>query len=135
MIKQMRLLTIIFFAFLVTILIAPVYSAVHPAQIDQALSENPAFKKGEELYSRLKLKEAAEQYREAVRQMPDAARAHERLGAALAGMEDYDAAIIEQQTAIKLDPKYFLPHVILGQIYSNQDKTDLALEEFKQAVA
>ncbi len=111
-------------------------SAEAPAQAaDQTLENNPAFKKGEELYARLKLKEAAEQYREAARQLPDNARIHERLGAVLAADEDYETAILEEQTAVKLDPKYFLPHVILGQTYANQDKMDLALEEFKQAVA
>lgn len=135
MTKQINLVAIAAIMFFLLILVSPAQSTVQTSQPEQELIDNAAFKKGEELYARLKLKEAVEQYREAANQLPNNPRVHERLGAALAGTEDYDAAIAEEQTAIKLDPKYFLPHVILGQIYSNQDKTDLALEEFKLAVA
>jgi Tetratricopeptide repeat. len=53
----------------------------------------------------MKLKEAANQFREAIRQEPNNAKAHQRLGAVLAAMNDYETAILECKQATKLDAK------------------------------
>ncbi|MGH9547735.1 MAG: tetratricopeptide repeat protein, partial [Terriglobales bacterium] len=103
-----------------------------PHKVQETLS--PAMKKGEGLYQRGQYKEAAEQFREEIRTSPDNAKAHCRLGACEAGMGNDDTAILEETTSAKLDPKYFLPHVVMGQVYSNAGKLDLAVKEFKQAV-
>ncbi len=104
--------------------------------------DSEAMKKADQLYGTGNLVAAADQYREVIRQEPDNAKAHQRLGAVLAGLasdprskgsDDYDTAILEEKQAAKLDPKSHLPHVILGQIYANQRKYDEAIKEFKQA--
>jgi Flp pilus assembly protein TadD len=46
-----------------------------------------AIQKGDELFAKMKVKEAIQQYREAVRMSPDNAKAHHKLGAALASSE------------------------------------------------
>jgi Flp pilus assembly protein TadD len=106
-------------------------------------------KKGDQLMDKGKFKQAAEVFREAVRINPDSAKAHSRLGASMAAQHDehemmgdkkgaendYETAILEEQTAIKLDPKYASPHLILGQIYANQNKPVEAINEFKTALA
>jgi Flp pilus assembly protein TadD len=83
-----------------------------------------AMKKAESSYARMNLKEAASQFREVIRMEPNNAKAHQRLGAVLAAQEDYETAILECKTAIKLDNKDFLPHVILGQILANKNKIE-----------
>src|SRR5271170_3028021 len=80
-------------------------------------------KKGDTLFEHHKFKEAEEQFRDAVASHPENARAHTKLGAVLAASalvstasgdrssagNQYDTALLEEQTAMKLDPKYFLP--------------------------
>lgn len=113
-------------------------TAAH-AQSTTAKPDSELMKKGEDLYAKMRLKEAAEVYREVIRVEPDNDKAHQRLGAVLAGLEDYETAILEEKTAAKLNPKNFLPHIILGQIYANQAGSDPnkmkdALKEFEIAV-
>ena len=97
---------------------------------------NEAIKKGDSLDEKGKHKDAIAQYREAVRLDPDCSKAHQRLGGCLAKwFDDYDTAILEEQTAIKLEPKYYLPHVVLGEIYANQQKNDDSLKEFRAAIS
>src|SRR5687767_3218230 len=95
----------------------------------------PHIVKGDALMGKMKLDEATNEFREAVRLEPENAKAHQRLGAVLAAKDDYETAIMEEKQAIKLDGKFFLPHVILGQIYLNQGKVPDSIAEFKQAVA
>ena len=95
--------------------------------------ESEAMKKGEAAYQKMNLKEAANQFREVIRQEPGNAKAHQRLGAVLAAMEDYETAILECKQSIKLDGKNFLPHVVLGQVLANQGKMQEALGEFQEA--
>ncbi|NJL71684.1 MAG: tetratricopeptide repeat protein [Candidatus Competibacteraceae bacterium] len=95
--------------------------------------ESEAMKKGEAAYQKMNLKEAAAQFREVIRQEPANAKAHQRLGAVLAAMEDYETAILECKQSIKLDGKNFLPHVVLGQVLANQGKMEEALAEFQEA--
>ncbi|MFN8553827.1 MAG: tetratricopeptide repeat protein [Candidatus Obscuribacterales bacterium] len=111
---------------------ATAFSVPLAALADEAPPESAQMRKAESLYGRGKVKEAIAEFREAIRLEPNNAKAHQRLGAALAANEDYETAILEEQQAIKLDPKYFLPHVVLGQIYANQSKIDLALKEFRE---
>jgi tetratricopeptide (TPR) repeat protein len=97
---------------------------------------NEAIKKGDALDEKGKHKEAVAQYREAIRLDPDCSKAHQRLGGCLAKFfDDYDTAILEEQTAIKLEPKYYLPHVVLGEVYGNQQKNEEAIKEFHLAIA
>ncbi len=131
---SIKKLTVAICAFSLATLNGTQVSAQAPAKPDSEL-----MKKGEDLYSKMRLKEAAETYREVIRLEPDNDKAHQRLGAVLAGMEDYETAILEEKTAAKLNPKNFLPHVILGQIYANQaggdpKKMQEALKEFEIAV-
>ncbi|MFN8659743.1 MAG: tetratricopeptide repeat protein [Candidatus Obscuribacterales bacterium] len=97
--------------------------------------------KGDKLMSKLpltpqQLKLAVSAFQEAVRMNPDSPKAHQRLAAALgaSGEDHYETAINEAKLSVKLDPKYFMPHVTLGQVYTNQGKIDDALAEFKQAI-
>src|SRR5271168_563773 len=84
------------------------------AQTQPAQDVDELIKKGDLSLGHHKYKEAADTFRDAIRVQPDSARAHTKLGSVLAANEDYDTAVLEEQTASKLDPKYFLPHVILG---------------------
>ncbi len=95
---------------------------------------NEALKKGDALDDKGKPKEAIAQYREAIRLDPDCAKAHSRLGGCLAKYEhDYDTAILEEQTSIRMEPKYYLPHVILGEVYANLGKNEDSIKEFRVA--
>ncbi|MBX9671281.1 MAG: tetratricopeptide repeat protein [Candidatus Obscuribacterales bacterium] len=107
--------------------------------------DSEVMQKAEKLYKDGKLQEAANQFREAIRLEPDNAKAHQRLGIVLAAIgtitkdeaqrkEIDDTAILEEKQSAKLDPKHFLPHVVLGQIYANRAQFDDAVKEFKQAI-
>ncbi len=124
-----------------TVAICAISLAIGTAAYAQSTAkpDSDLMKKGEDLYAKMRLKEAAEVYREVIRLEPDNDKAHQRLGAVLAGLEDYETAILEEKTAAKLNPKSFLPHIILGQIYANQagsdpNKMKEALKEFEIAV-
>ncbi len=107
--------------------------------------DSAVMQKAEKLYKDGKLQEAANQFREAIRDEPDNAKAHQRLGIVLAAIgtitqdeaqrkEIDDTAILEEKQSAKLDPKHFLPHVVLGQIYANRGQFEEAVKEFKQAI-
>lgn len=93
-------------------------------------------------------KAAEELLHEAVRISPDNAKAHLQLGTTIAAQaaalprekekeanELYATAIQQEETALKLDPKLYRAHVMLGHIYSNQGKHDKAIAALKEAVA
>lgn len=108
-----------------------------------------AIKRGDAIMDKGSFKKAADAFQDIIRQHPDNSKAHARLGAALAAQHDvdeasgnkeaakndYETAMLEEKTAIKLDPKFASPHIILGQIFANQDKMPEAIAEFKQALA
>lgn len=84
--------------------------------------------------------------RDALRTSPDNAKLHMVLGKNLAAqatatrpdqrkhIEDlYETAILEENQALKLDPKLFGAHIALGQIYANLGKNEQAIAEIKQA--
>ncbi|HEY9713535.1 MAG TPA: tetratricopeptide repeat protein, partial [Chroococcales cyanobacterium] len=104
--------------------------------------DSVAMRKAEALFSQGKIKEATAAYQDVIRSEPDNAKAHERLGACMAATvtgsatdkDAYETAILEEKTAIRLDPKYFLPHSMLGKIYTDQGKLDEAIAEFREAL-
>lgn len=92
----------------------------------------------EELINNGRPKAAAAALRNLTASHPDNAAAHMQLGAALASLADdnnYDAAIAEEQTALKLDPKSYGARKILGQIYANLKKTDESVKILEEACA
>ncbi len=113
-------------------------------QVFAESAADPEIKKGDDLQKANKLKEAADVFREVIRKEPGNAKAHQRLGAVLAAQatiapdektqKDLDeTAELEEKQAVKLDPKYYLPHVVLGQMYANRNKYEDAVREFKAA--
>jgi tetratricopeptide (TPR) repeat protein len=124
---------------------APTGSATAAKSTDPADS---AIRKADGLMDRGQFDKAADAFHEVIRQFPDSAKAHSRLGAALAAkhdlderkgdkagaQNDYDTAILEEKTAIKIDGKIASPHIILGQIYANQAKLQDAIAEFNEAL-
>lgn len=120
----------------------PVWSADTPVAGAQPTDEQ--LKKGDMMQAGRKYKEAVDYFRDMARKFPDSAKVHARLGASLATLHDsspgpsddlIETAILEEKQAMKLDPTYGMPHVILGQIYGNQHKDELAIEEFRKALA
>jgi protein O-GlcNAc transferase len=83
-----------------------------------------------------KAKAAAAIARSVIADNPNNAQAHTTLGAALASMVDddnYDAAIEEEKTALKLDPNSYWARKFLGKIYTNLHKTDEAITVLTEA--
>jgi tetratricopeptide (TPR) repeat protein len=92
--------------------------------------------RADELLNKGKARAAAALLRELIRSNPDNAQAHMELGAALATLVDndnYDAAIVEEQHALKLDPKSYGARKILGHIYANLKKSQEAITMLKEA--
>lgn len=115
------------------------------AQGDADKKESPLMKKANEQHSQGRFKEAEATYREILRSEPENAVVHQRLGAVLAAQgtmirdekqraEIDETAILEEKQAIKLDPKFHMPHVVLGQIYANKGKYEDAIKEFNLAI-
>src|SRR5258706_10395981 len=64
---------------------------------------------------------------------PNDAEAHMTLGNALEKKGDYDGAIAEYRTAIRLKPNSALAHYNLGILLENKDDHDGAIAEYLQA--
>jgi tetratricopeptide (TPR) repeat protein len=101
-------------------------------------AEDPAGKiaRADDLLNKGKPGLAATILREVIRGNPDNAQAHMELGAALASLVDddkYDAAIAEEQLALKLDPGSYGARKILGHIYANLHKSQEAITFLKEA--
>ncbi len=65
---------------------------------------------------------------------PASARAHNNLGLCLMSEGRLDEAIVEEQEAIRLDPKLPNPHFILGNIFILKGENENAFEEFEVAI-
>jgi len=140
-------------ALLTAVITATSTGAAQAADSKDSMNDSAAMQKAEGLYQAASktgevsaFKSAENAYREVIRTEPDNAKAHQRLGAVMAAIgtvtpdekgrkEIDDTAILEEKQAIKLDPKYFLPHVVLGQIYANRGQFDESVKEFQQAIA
>ncbi len=110
--------------------------AIPSSQARDDLNEKIA--KANELLDNGKAKSAAGILQRIIASNPDNAQAHMILGAALAAQVDhdeYDAAIAEEQTTLKLDPKSYGARKILGQIYTNLHKTQDAINMLEEACA
>jgi tetratricopeptide (TPR) repeat protein len=62
---------------------------------------------------------------------PDLVEAHSNLGVAYASQGQWDRAIEEYQTALRLKPEYFTAHNNLGVAYASQGQWDRAIEEYQ----
>lgn len=106
------------------------------ASADEAFDAQ--LKRAEELINKGKHHAAEISLKEILKTHPNDASAHAQLGAALAGQVDddkYDAAIEQELTALKLDPKSWSARKILGMIYANQKKQAEAIKLFNEAAA
>lgn len=77
---------------------------------------------------------AIREYRKALKTDKHAALIRLNLAAALIKKDDLPSAIKELRKAIELDPGAVEPHAILALIYTSQSKTDLAVQEYEQAL-
>jgi len=92
---------------------------------------NEDFSKAKELEDQGKFALAAEEYKRAIElRIGDQADAHQRRGRALARVGRYEEALDECQKALALDSNLPLAHGVLGDIYLQQARYDLAEEEY-----
>jgi tetratricopeptide (TPR) repeat protein len=82
-----------------------------------------------------KVEQAIEQYREAVRRVPQSARHHYYYGAALARVGRTQEAIAELEEALRFDQNWTAAHKSLGTLLSAQDRFDEAIPHLRAAVA
>jgi tetratricopeptide (TPR) repeat protein len=73
-------------------------------------------------------------YQAAVATAPHSPVAHNSLGIALYGKQDYDGAIACYKEAIRLDPKYANAHNSLGIAFYSKQNYDGAIACFKEAI-
>lgn len=94
--------------------------------------------KASDLLNNGKAKSAASIAKAIIASDPNIAQAHTILGAALASEvnnNEYDAAIAEEQLALKLDPKSYWARKFLGHIYTNMHKSQEAISMLEEAAA
>jgi tetratricopeptide (TPR) repeat protein len=60
--------------------------------------------------------------------------AHHNLGIAYASQGQWDRAIVEYQTALRLKPDYAVAHYNLGIAYASQGQWDRAIAEYQTAL-
>jgi tetratricopeptide (TPR) repeat protein len=75
------------------------------------------------------------EWREALRQSPENVIAMEDLAIALHEQKRYDEAISFLNRAVALRPGYAMPHMTLGQVYTDLGEFALAEEELRKAIA
>ena len=69
-----------------------------------------------------------------VKKSPDSAEVRNNLGLAYASRGQFDRAIAEYQTALRLKPDYATPHYNLGLAYASQGQFDRAIAEYQTTI-
>jgi Tfp pilus assembly protein PilF len=108
------------------------------AQDDKARAREEAYRAnnlGVALLEQFKPKDAAEQFRRALRLDPGVALARINLAVALFNVPDVDAARVEAEVAAKAAPDAPQPHYILGLIAKQQGRGEDALASFRRVLA
>ncbi|MBL7218672.1 MAG: tetratricopeptide repeat protein [Phycisphaerae bacterium] len=91
--------------------------------------------RGNDLLRRGKLKEALEQFREALHIDPKQAQAHFHAGLALDKLKFRDEAVRHYTKTIELNPKHAPAYNNLGIVLGRQGKFEQAIEYFRKAIA
>ncbi|HKG15630.1 MAG TPA: FG-GAP-like repeat-containing protein [Pyrinomonadaceae bacterium] len=108
------------------------------AQDDKARAREDAYRAnnlGVAMLEQFKPKDAAEQFRRALKLDPGVALARINLAVALFNVPDVDAAAAEAEAATKAAPGAPQPHYILGLIAKQQGRTEDALASFRRVLA
>lgn len=90
--------------------------------------------RGERLLEAGEFSEAEALLREAAAREPRSARAHSKLGAALARQGRYEEAVAILRRAIELDPRYAPAYTNLGAAYHEQGRLEEALQAYRKAL-
>ncbi|MBC7929262.1 MAG: VCBS repeat-containing protein [Rubrivivax sp.] len=90
---------------------------------------------GVALLEQFRHREAADEFRRALRLDPRNALARINLAIALYNVPDIEGAVEAARAAIEVAPRAPQPHYILGLIAKNQNRADDAVGEFKQVLA
>jgi tetratricopeptide (TPR) repeat protein len=69
-----------------------------------------------------------------VKKSPDSAEVRNNLGLAYASQGQFDRAIAEYQTALRLKPDFSMPHYNLGIAYASRGQFDRAIAEYQTAL-
>jgi serine/threonine protein kinase/tetratricopeptide (TPR) repeat protein len=89
--------------------------------------------RGEVLFEKGRLKEAAAEYRRAIELKPDDAEFHRQLGELLYSDDRYDEAIAVLREAARLNPAYAVVHNSLGDAYYQKGLLDPAIAAYREA--
>ncbi len=81
-----------------------------------------------------KKQEAVEQYRQALRILPDSAEAHYKLAHALAAVGEFGEATKHMRSYLEIVPESAAAHIDLGIFYSQQEKIDEEIGEYRAAL-
>ena len=77
---------------------------------------------------------AIQEYRKALENDAESSLLHLNLAAAFIKNNEIPSAILELKQSADLDPEAVEPHVILALVYTTQNKTDLATQEYALAL-
>ena len=99
-----------------------------------ALAQNPAFRKGVELFQQARYEEALGEFEQAGRAEPGNAAIENALGLACTKLNRIEQANRHYEKAIRLDPKLADPHRNLGIDYLDAKQYDTAEKQFQIAL-
>ena len=81
-----------------------------------------------------KKREAVEQYREALRILPDSAEAHYKLAHALAAVGELGQATTHMRSYLEIVPDSAAAHIDMGIFFAQQEKIDEEIGEYRAAL-
>jgi tetratricopeptide (TPR) repeat protein len=100
-----------------------------------ASAQNPAFRKGAELFQQARYEEALHEFEQAARADPGNAVIENALGLAETKLNRIEEADRHYEAAVRLNPKLAGAHRNLGVNYLNAKHYDAAEKQFRQALA
>jgi tetratricopeptide (TPR) repeat protein len=124
-----------------SIAIVPPEGLVRARQLaDKALdldrtSKDAIARQGDVLMAEGKPEDAEPAFREALRQDPQSALLHDKLGNVLFSLADFAGAVAEYRTAIMLNPGDAISHADLGDALRAQRNAQGAITEYRAAIA
>jgi tetratricopeptide (TPR) repeat protein len=93
-----------------------------------------ALARGEQLLDDAELEQAEAALRRAVGLDPRSARAHSKLGVALARQGRHDDAIEQFRRSLEADPLHAPAYTNLGTVYQEQGRTEAAMAAYRKAI-
>lgn len=107
-------------------------NAAQQFAVNTEMTYEEYFKQGNDFFVKGKFESAINSYRQAIRLQSNSKQVFFNLSLALTKLKQFDAAIVEINRSIDLDPTYARAHMLLGTIYQEQGAINLARTTYEK---